>query len=678
MRELRLNQLTIAAADLGPVNPLPPFGGRDLHHVEIRGVDEEMARNIAYGKVRSVLPYLMQDGYTRDRHEIAVHTAVLENSRLRAEFLLDYGARLWSLIDQETGRELLHRNQILQPANLALRNAWFAGGVEWNLGTTGHSALTCAPLHAARLTLADGTPVLRVYEFERMRELVYAIDFWLPDDSPVLLTHARIDNRTAREVPVYWWSNIAVPQTERTRVIAPADSAYHFGYARELPVVPVPEFDGADVTYPARAQQAADYFFDARAARPPWIAAVDADGVGLLQASTVRLAGRKLFVWGDNAGGRRWQEFLSGPDSRYCEIQAGLARTQLEHLPMRAGARWSWVEAYGMAQVDPRSAHGDWDSARAAVSAQLAEVLPPGGLATVNQDALAWADRPPEALLRAGSGWGALERRRRAAVGEPALDLPGTPFADETLGEEQQQWLALAETGILPDQRSWPISYAVSPSWRSLLDAAPVNPTVWLHRGVAAWAAGDSERARQQWTRAAAAGAPDPRALRNLGAADMADGDPDAAAEQLLAALSATKEGGPSGRGESGGPSADGVAQTALTVETLAALVAADRSVDALAIVDGLPAEIRAAGRVRLHEAWAALGVGDLARLGAILRGGIAVDDIKEGENSLSDLWFRYHYAVAEAERGRSLNDAERAEVRAQNPPPAIYDFRMG
>jgi Domain of unknown function (DUF5107) len=49
------------------------------------------------------------------------------------------GGRLWSLVHKPTGRELLHRNPNFWPANLALRNAWVAGGVEWNLGTIGHS-----------------------------------------------------------------------------------------------------------------------------------------------------------------------------------------------------------------------------------------------------------------------------------------------------------------------------------------------------------------------------------------------------------------------------------------------------------------------------------------------------------------------------------------------------------
>ena len=41
-------------------------------------------------------------------------------------------------------RELLFNNPIYQPANLALRNAWLAGGIEWNVGQFGHSFLTCS------------------------------------------------------------------------------------------------------------------------------------------------------------------------------------------------------------------------------------------------------------------------------------------------------------------------------------------------------------------------------------------------------------------------------------------------------------------------------------------------------------------------------------------------------
>ena len=102
--------------------------------------------------------------------------------------------------------------------------------MEWNIGTIGHSPTTCEPLHAVRVARPDGTPVLRMYEFERLRQVVFQIDVYLPTGSPVLLVHVRIINPNDAEVPMYWWSNIAVPETDSVRVVAPADQAWHFTY----------------------------------------------------------------------------------------------------------------------------------------------------------------------------------------------------------------------------------------------------------------------------------------------------------------------------------------------------------------------------------------------------------------------------------------------------------------
>src|SRR5699024_2339485 len=261
-----------------------------------------------------------------------------------------------------------------QPAHFGLRNAWVAGGVEWNIGTIGHTVLTAEPLHTVEVVGPDGEPVLRMYEYERLRGVVYQLDFRLPHDSAVLLVHVRLVNPTDVDVPMYWWSNIAVPEARDVRVLCPADRAWKFDYSGVVNSVPVPGPE--DLTYTTRAQDAADYFFDVTASTQPWIAAVDGSGSGLGQVSTERLRGRKLFCWGTGAGGEHWQEWLSGADAPYLEIQAGLARTQLEHLRMPAGETWEWVEAYGRVRTDADLAHGaDWSAARTEGEAAVAAML---------------------------------------------------------------------------------------------------------------------------------------------------------------------------------------------------------------------------------------------------------------------------------------------------------------
>ena len=314
---------------------------------------------------RACCPYLLQDRYDRTLVPREHRVAVLENDRLRAEFLLDLGGRLRSLVDLATGRELLYANPAFQPANLALREAWFAGGVEWNIGIRGHTPLTCAPVFAARVDGPEGVPVLRMWEYERIREVVYQLDCWLPEGSPALVVAVRIVNPNDHDVPMYWWSNIAVPEAEDVRVLAPGDAAWRFDETATVGGVELPVVNGRDVTYPAAAPGAADYFVHLDEGHRPWVAAVDGSGFGLVQSSTPELRGRKLFVWGGSTGGRHWQEWLSPLGGRYLEIQAGLLRTQLEHVPMPARAEWAWVETYGAVQADPDVVHGaDWSAAR--------------------------------------------------------------------------------------------------------------------------------------------------------------------------------------------------------------------------------------------------------------------------------------------------------------------------
>jgi len=681
------------SADLGPVNPLPPiFGPHDVHAaVAGVGIDDEMARGLTYGAARSVLPYLSQDGYGRELAEVEHPVAVLENEHVRATFLIALGGRLWSLIDKRSGRELLHVNPVFQPANLALRNAWFAGGVEWNLGTTGHWPLTCSPLHVARVERGDGAVSLRMYEYERMRGLVVCIEASLPDDAPLLTVRVTISNPRTTAVPVYWWSNIAVPERDDVRVIAPATSAWHFGYGDTLSSVPFPLLDDSDRSYTTRARDAADYFFDLRNAQLPWITALDGEGRGLFHASTSRLRGRKLFLWGTGPGSEHWQRWLGDGSSRYLEIQAGLARTQLEHLPMPAGESWSWVEAYGLAEADAAATHSsDWQEAveaaqRAVAASGAAEVI----AREERRDAS--RDRITQVLARA-SGWGALEEARRGASGEPPLSTAAAPFAAADLGPEQAWWVELLgssggrharndDTNDAPSDAAGPGSapsvppgnapsvppdsalsippagYQTDDAWLGPLRAVD-TPESHLHAGVILANAGDVLAAEREW-RASLEKADNGWAHRNLAQLYVASGKRSEAAAEYELALRQLP----------------GVAQ--LAVEAARFLVESGRCQAALDLIETLPDEQRSGGRIRFFEARASLKTGDLARCAALLDAGIEIPDIKEGEVSLDALWTEFHQRRLAAEAGSEVTDAIRARVASAFPPPERYDFRM-
>ncbi|MEU7429366.1 DUF5107 domain-containing protein [Streptomyces sioyaensis] len=667
---VRRTTLTLPAAPLGPDNPLPALHADHGPHDIALGPDTrlpaDMARQLGHAPLRSILPTRMRDGYGRARRSTDVEALVLENDRLRATVLPGLGGRVYSLHHKPTGRELLYRNPVLQPAAFALNGAWFSGGIEWNIGATGHTTLTCAPLHAARLPAPDGGEMLRLWEWERLRDLPFQVDLWLPDGSDFLHVGVRIRNPHPHTVPVYWWSNTAVPEDAGTRVLAPADEAWHFGYAHTLRRVPVPDSEGADRSYPLRSEHPADYFYDVPEGARGWITSLDADGRGLVQTSTGTLRGRKLFLWGAGRAGRRWQQWLTAPGTGgYAEIQAGLARTQLEHVPLDAGGEFAWLEAYGPLETDAAAVHGaDWAAARGEVAARLEAVLPRADVEAAYAAWRPYADHEPKESLATGSGWGALE------VARAGLDLPGTPFEAATLGAEQEPWLTLLTTGDLPADGPAPGPALVAPAWRELLESAAPGPATDYHLGLSQWHAGDRAQAVRSWERALAQGA-GCLPLYCLAVAESVAGEPARAADryaQACAAARAASDEGPRAR-------AWQEVLPALAREAVPALLAADRTAEAAQLLAGLRQTAPVDGRFALLTAQVLLAQGQPVAAREIFDAGFEIAALREGDEVLGDTW----HAIAEqlVAAGGPVTEDVRATARATHPLPERYDYRM-
>ena len=349
--ELKFETKKIRTAHLREESCLPDLLGETILQNDLKfELDEESEIYEAYGRRKTSYPYRQYNCYTRTLTEKDTEIAVLENDYLKAVFLPRYGGRLWELWDKETGKNLLYTNDVLQFSNLATRNAWFSGGVEWNIGIIGHHPFTTDQLYTARTQTDNGDPVLRMYEYERIRKVTYQMDFWLEKESRFLNCRMRIVNESKDVVPMYWWSNMAVPEFENGRVIVPADEAFT-QRCKTVYKVRIPYVDGTDVTDYKTIKKSVDYFFDIPAENPKYIANVNSEGYGLLQISTDRLRSRKLFSWGNQDASDRWQEFLTDKAGRYLEIQAGLGKTQYGCIPMAPHTAWEWMEQYGALQV---------------------------------------------------------------------------------------------------------------------------------------------------------------------------------------------------------------------------------------------------------------------------------------------------------------------------------------
>lgn len=636
--------LQLPVAPLGEDNPLPlpdrlleaPFS-LDDH------LPDELQEGARIGQPRSMHPYLLQDGYGRSRQLAEMAAVVLDNGILRATFLPGLGGRLWSLADLTTGADLLYTNACVQPANLGLRNAWVAGGVEWNIGTKGHSAHTMAPLYAGLVAGADGTPRLRMWEFDRLRRVVFQIDAWLPVGARGLHVYVRIENPNEDAVPMYWWSNAAVRQRSDLRVLAPAHRAFATGYDGSVGEVAVPSAAGGDHTWPVDSPRSADYFYAIDEHQPPWIAGVENSGHGLAIASTPRLRGRKLFCWGNGEGGRRWQRWLSPEGGEYVELQAGLTTTQFEHVLMPGHTSWDWLEVYGDVAADAQVAHGpDWSVALTHVAARVAELAAPEYLDATLVAAREQADQAPAELLAGGSGWGAVEGDLRVATGEQWIDEVSRPFPDTARSSEQALWHQLltdptADPFTGADPASPPKAYVTGTLWEERL--SQLAPS-WLrdyHLGILAHARADLPAA-QEYLRSSHAQDPNAWACRGEARVLAEQGEPAAALERLTEALRLAP------------------AEPHLLLEAMSAALTAGRPALALTLFDSAPAASRSGGRARLLEGTAALRTGERERAEEVLASDLVIPDLREGERTLSDLW---------------------RETFPDRPVPAHYDFRM-
>ena len=659
MTELKVEKLKIPSVDFNGESTLPSIS-ENLRLTFMQDefeLSEEDELFVNYGMVEYGFPYKAQDKYTRklqDKEQVAV---VLENEYLKATFLPQFGGKLHSLFDKKNGKELLFVNSVVRPCHLGVRNAWMSGGVEWNCGYVGHNAFTCDWMHTARTKLPDGTPVLRFYQYERIRSIVYQMDFFLPEGSRMLFVRTKIVNPQFKVVPMYWWSNIAAPDVPGNRVIVPVTNTFTARDSHPVKIA-VPEYNGIDITYPLNNVISIDYFWNIPTKERKFICQVDHNGYGLVQTSTKRLKGRKLFVWGNSKGGDRWKNFLTADDQSgsYNEIQAGVAKTQYECLPMPPKTVWEWVEAYGAIQTDPQKAHGDWETAKQEAAVCLDSLISEEELELMLQATKTMAKSPAEEMLFRADGGGALEQERRRITGED----PMCDYLDfGQLTQEQMPWLSLLEQGTIGqyDPTQPPVSYMCQAEWTERLKQAVQekdrgNWFAWLQLGLNTFIEKDYERAEKMLEKSVQQKL-SPWALYALAILNRDIGQHEKEVSYMEQAWQLRPD------------------DVSLSKETLRCLYENRCFGKLKTVYEAMSDELKTEPRCKVYYAFALLDQGDIEGAEAILYqdGGILIPDIRECETITLDLWIAVQKKKAEL-AGETFDEASME-------PPRFADFRM-
>jgi tetratricopeptide (TPR) repeat protein len=195
------------------------------------------------------------------------------------------------------------------------------------------------------------------------------------------------------------------------------------------------------------------------------------------------------------------------------------------------------------------------------------------------------------------------------------------------------------------------------PEWRSPLEKAKSNHWLtWWHLGNLRMEALDLDGAGKAW-QASLKCQPTGWTLRNLAVLAERRGDTAEACDLMRQAWQAGPHIAP------------------LAVEYLQTLTRAERYAEAYDFVAALPEAVRAHERVLLLWAKAAIEIGKLDGVERVFNYDFAT--IREGEVSLTDMWFAWQEKRIAAAEKIPLDDKLRDRVRHDFPPPRLIDFRM-
>lgn len=613
-----------------------------------KSVDKEAANNFGNGMVASMLPYKTQNMYNRVFEEKLYDAAVLENEYLKAEFIPALGGRLWSLYDKKMQKELVYKNDSLIFANLALRNAWFAGGVEWNIGVRGHTYFTCDNMFARKVIGKDGHEILRMYEYEEIRGLTFCIEATLEADK--LLISITVKNTKDEPTYMYWWSNMAVEETENTRIFVPANKTFVTSYrdgGYKISKIGVPFGNNTDISYAKNSNIAIDYFYDIPKENKKWISCLEKDGKGLLQYSDNILQGRKTFMWGKAPGGYHWNKWLTNSQENnnsrnYLEIQAGLCKTQFEHFLINPGEIITWKEVY--TGIDINSNDGDYDVICGKIDKEVPSTIDFGNI--FNAESV-------EPITYYGCGKGYLEETLNNKNFSEKCEFP----AESVKADEQYYLSLLKNNDYIGDENT---AFIYDKKWIPLINAKKEKTFFDFYiLGIIYYANLDYEKSYENLLQSVNQKAE----YYNLAALGLLCANVRNNIEFGYECLQKAIKINPT--------------YIPLAVKYAEIAIKCEKYSDFTEFYNNSNIGLKENGRMKMYNGQCLVMLGNLEEAKKYINTSLRVEDVREGEYAISNIWIALYKKELSALCNKPENEISDAEVLEKYPIPYEIDFRM-
>ena len=340
-------------------------GSLSLPTYAIKGENRNPVFRSQYG-VAHIYPYTLLDDIDAECHEKTYKTLVLENQYLRVTIITDLGGRVYSVFDKISQREVFYKNSIVRFAPLAIRGAFFSGGLEFSFPVA-HAPTTCDKVNWDHRVNKDGSASVSIGGLEHISGLRWMITLTLFPDRCALAQDVYLHNPGSIPGRYHYWTNASLDANEGTEFIYPLHRARSYEYAgsaswpfARLDLIQddpgLPGMEGVPM-WPARQlQKPVNFRWQKNMLAQVSIFGRDVkwDYFGAWQHKTNHgyahvankqdVSGMKLWSWGNAPVGIVNQTSLTDDGSVYAETQCGAMETQLNFDFLKAGDTRTWRE----------------------------------------------------------------------------------------------------------------------------------------------------------------------------------------------------------------------------------------------------------------------------------------------------------------------------------------------
>jgi len=340
-------------------------GELTLSTYELLGENRNPVFRSQYG-VAHIYPYTLQDEIASTPNDVTYPTLDLENRYLRVIVLPGLGGRVYSVYDKISKQEVFYKNPTVKFSPLAIRGAFFSGGVEFSFPVA-HAPTSASPVNWDMRENEDGSASIFVGGLEHMSGMRWMITLTLYPDRCALAQDVMLFNPSPLPGRYHYWTNASLVSAEDTEFIYPLRRVRSYEYAgtSSWPVARLdligsqpglPGMEGVPMWPADRMHEPVDFHMekDMLAQVSIFGRDVDKDFFGAWQhasntgyahyAKAKDVSGMKLWSWGSSDVGIVNQSALTDDGSIYAETQCGAMETQLDFDFLPPGVTRSWRE----------------------------------------------------------------------------------------------------------------------------------------------------------------------------------------------------------------------------------------------------------------------------------------------------------------------------------------------